>query len=70
MFALVQQQLALLCPQRSPEDIALAARALWSGIHGICILGFDQKLEMAGGPPIQEVTDSLLDHYLAGFTHP
>ena len=68
MFELVQQQLALLCPQRSPEDIALAARALWSGVHGICILGFDQKLEMVGGPPIQEVTRSLLDHYLAGFT--
>ena len=68
MFELVQQQLALLCPRRSPEDIALAARALWSGVHGICILGFDQKLEMVGGPPIQEVTRSLLDHYLAGFT--
>ena len=68
MFELVQQQLALLCPHRSPEDIALAARALWSGVHGICILGFDQKLEMMGGPPIQEVTRSLLDHYLAGFT--
>jgi AcrR family transcriptional regulator len=68
MFALAQQQLALLCPQRSAEDIALAARALWSGVHGICILGFDQKLEMAGGRPIQEVTGSLLDHYLAGFT--
>ena len=68
MFELVQQQLALLCPRRSPEDIALAARALWSGVHGICILGFDQKLEMAGGRPIQDVTGSLLDHYLAGFT--
>ncbi len=68
MFELVQRQLALLCPQRSAEDIALAARALWSGIHGVCILGFDQKLEMAGGRPIQEVTGSLLDHYLAGFT--
>lgn len=66
MFELVQQQLALLCPHRSPEDIALAARALWSGVHGICILGFDQKLEMAGGRPIQDVTGSLLDHYLAG----
>jgi AcrR family transcriptional regulator len=70
MFELVQQQLALLCPHRSPEDIALAARALWSGVHGICILGFDQKLEMAGGRPIQDVTGSLLDHYLAGFTQP
>ena len=68
MFALAQQQLARLCPRRSPQDIALAARALWSGVHGICILGFDQKLEMAGGRPIQEVTRSLLDHYLAGFT--
>jgi AcrR family transcriptional regulator len=70
MFELVQQQLALLCPHRSPEDIAVAARALWSGVHGICILGFDQKLEMAGGRPIQDVTGSLLDHYLAGFTQP
>ncbi len=68
MFALAQQQLARLCPRRSPQDIALAARALWSGVHGICILGFDQKLEMAGGRPIQDVTRSLLDHYLAGFT--
>lgn len=67
MFELVQQQLALLCPHRSPEDIALAARALWSGVHGICILGFDQKLEMVGGRPIQEVTASLLDNYLTGF---
>ncbi len=66
MFALVQQELALLCPHRSPDDIALAARALWSGIHGVCILGFDQKLEFVGGRSIAEVTDSLLDHYLAG----
>ena len=70
MFELVQQQLALLCPRRSPADITLAARALWSGVHGICILGFDQKLEMVDGPPIQAVTSSLLDHYLAGFIRP
>jgi AcrR family transcriptional regulator len=67
MFELVQQQLALLCPRRSPEDIALAARALWSSIHGICILGFDQKLEVAGGRSIQDVTNSLLENYLTGF---
>ncbi len=67
MFELVQHQLALLSPRRSPDDIALAARALWSGIHGICILGFDQKLEVAGGRSIPDVAGSLLDHYLAGF---
>jgi AcrR family transcriptional regulator len=66
MFALVQHELALLCPHRSPDDIALAARALWSGIHGVCILGFDEKLEFVGGRSIAAVTRSLLDHYLAG----
>ena len=69
MFELVQQQLARLSPQRSPEDITLAARALWSSIHGVCILGFDHKLEVAGGRPVQDVADSLLEHYLAGFVH-
>lgn len=68
IFELVQQQLTQLCPRRPPEDIALAARALWSGIHGVCILGFDQKLEVVGGRSLQEVTRSLLDNYLTGFT--
>lgn len=66
MFELVQWELALLCPGKSPSDITLATRALWSGIHGICILGFDQKLEFVGGRSIKEVTRSLLDNYLAG----
>lgn len=67
MFELVQHHLALLCPQRSLEDIALAARALWSGIHGICVLSLDRKLESIGGRSMQEVANSLLDNYLAGF---
>lgn len=69
LFEMAQEQLAQLCPRRSPEDIALAARALWSGIHGICILGFDHKLEVAGGPPVQAVADSLLEYYLSGLIH-
>ncbi|HRD67878.1 MAG TPA: TetR/AcrR family transcriptional regulator [Candidatus Competibacter sp.] len=67
MFELVQHHLALLCPQRPAADIALAARALWSGIHGICVLSLDRKLESVGGRSMQEVAGSLLDNYLAGF---
>lgn len=67
MFELVQHHLALLCPQRSAADIALAARALWSGIHGICVLSLGRKLESVGGCSMQEVAGSLLDNYLAGF---
>jgi len=66
MFDLVQRELTLLCPQRSPDDLMLATRALWSGIHGVCILGFDQKLESVGGRSVAQVADSLLDHYLSG----
>ena len=66
-FDLVQDQLALLCPHRTVADIALATRALWSGIHGVCVLGLDRTLEIAGGRSIEEVAGSLLDHYLAGF---
>lgn len=67
MFELVQHHLALLSPHRSPEDSALAARALWSGIHGVCVLSLDRKLETIGGVPMEEVAASLLDNYLAGF---
>ena len=67
MFELVQRELALLVPGRSPDDIALAARALWSGVHGVCILGFDRKLETVGGRSVEQVADSLLDNYLFGF---
>lgn len=69
IFALVEQPLAQVSPWSSTEDISLAARALWSSIHGVCILGFDHKLEVAGGRPIQDVADALLEHYLAGFIH-
>lgn len=68
MFELVQQQLTLLCPHLPPEGVALATRALWSSIHGVCILGFDQKLEIVGGHSIQEVAGFLLDHYLTALT--
>lgn len=70
MFDLVQRHLARLCPHRSPEDIALAARALWSGVHGVCVLSLDRKLETIGGRPMREVADSLLNNYLAGFVDP
>jgi AcrR family transcriptional regulator len=69
MFELVQDHLRPLAGGRSQEQIELASRALWSGVHGVCILGLDQKLQAtSGGRSVQEVADSLLENYLAGFT--
>jgi len=69
MFELVQDQLRPLAGGRSQEQIELASQALWSGVHGVCILGLDQKLQaVSGGRSVQEVADSLLENYLMGFT--
>jgi len=69
MFALVQNHLQHLSGQRTEAQLELAAQALWSGVHGVCILGLDQKLQAtSGGRSVQEVADSLLENYLDGFT--
>ncbi|MDX1655414.1 MAG: TetR/AcrR family transcriptional regulator [Candidatus Competibacteraceae bacterium] len=67
-FELVQSQLQALAGPRSPRELTLAAHALWSGVHGICVLSLDEKLDLAGHLSPEEVADSLVAHYLEGFT--
>ncbi|RJS93696.1 TetR/AcrR family transcriptional regulator [Salinisphaera sp. Q1T1-3] len=43
-----------------------AAQALWSGVHGICMLTLTGKLHMVGGQAVAHLTDDLVSHYLAG----
>jgi AcrR family transcriptional regulator len=68
MFALVEGQLQLLAAQRSGEEIALAARALWSGVHGIAILTITRHLHTEGRQSVQQLTEHLIGHYLSGFS--
>ena len=67
IFALVQSQLEALVEHRSREEIALAASVLWSGVHGICMLSLDQKLQANSGRTAHEVAQSLIKNYLIGF---
>ena len=70
MFALVEQELAELLPQQTPRARTLAAHALWSGVHGVAILGVDQKLQADHGVQnvfsTAEVAESLISGYLNG----
>ena len=68
MFALVEESLAPLAQQRSKKEIAQAARALWGGIHGICILAITGKLDVAGVASAHGLAESLVTNYLQGFT--
>jgi len=47
-------------------DTHLAATALWSGVHGICVLGLTDKIENSNEKLIQSLVDSLINNYLAG----
>ena len=68
MFALVEAGLAPLAGNHSPQEIAQAARALWSGVHGICILAVTDKLDVVGVDSVQDLTHYLMDNFLRGFT--
>lgn len=67
LFGRVEAQLAALAPERSREECALAARALWSGVHGVCLLALGDKLDIAGPTDAGKLTDSLILNYLAGW---
>jgi len=68
MFALVEEALEPLARQRTREEITQASRALWGGVHGICILALTDNLGIAGADSVQDLAQSLISNYLKGFT--
>ena len=68
LFTRIEADLAELHPEETPEDITLAARTLWSSVHGITQLKLRDKLFFGGESAAQQMTDSLIDRYLDGWT--
>ena len=66
LFAKVAAALNEYIPGRSEEEVAIAAAAIWSGVHGVCHLALTNKLELSGMPSIKLVLDQLVDAYLSG----
>lgn len=68
MFAIVEEALAPLAGRRPRKEVAQAARVIWGGVHGVCILALGDRLGVAGADSVQDLTRSLISNYLAGFT--
>jgi AcrR family transcriptional regulator len=68
MFALVEEGLEPLAEQHTRDEITQASRALWGGVHGICILALAGNLGVAGVDSVQDLTQTLITNYLRGFT--
>jgi AcrR family transcriptional regulator len=68
MFGMVEEGLQPLTGQHPQDEVMQASRALWGGVHGICILALSDNLGVAGVDSVQQLTESLIRNYLKGFT--
>ena len=67
LFGLTRHQLQILGKHVPDRQIDIAAHALWSGIHGICILQLSGTLQATGSRTVTELLDSLIENYLDGW---
>ena len=67
LFEMVADNLRELAPSRLPNEVSHTATALWSGIHGICILALTGKLYLGGAFSMVKLIDTLIESVLARF---
>jgi len=67
MFEMVADNLREISPGRMPQQVDHTATALWSGIHGICILALTGKLYLGGAFSMVKLIDTLIDSFLNEF---
>lgn len=66
LFGLVSVPLKKLLPHLDDAQCMRAVRVLWSGVHGACDLGLNDKLTLGGEIRTEELIDSLVENYLKG----
>lgn len=67
IFEIVESALQPYQRSHSKDDIKLAARVIWSGVHGICILSMTRKLNLVGNDSDCQMLEVLIGHFLTGF---
>jgi len=67
MFEMVADNLRALSPNHPEQQVNHTATALWSGIHGICILALTGKLYLGGAFSMGKLIDTLIDSVLNEF---
>jgi AcrR family transcriptional regulator len=65
-FVLVENALRSYARHLNPKQIHQSSRALWCGVHGICVLALGGKIQMTGIDSIHHLTDHLIKTFLAG----
>lgn len=68
MFSLVEDHLRPLLAGIKPDALRTAAAALWSAVHGVCTLAVSGKLKWSGLSDYRDLSDGVVDIFLAGLT--
>lgn len=66
LFAMVEEPLQQLATTQSNHERALAVRALWGGVHGVCALALSDKLRWGDEVATPELLDTLVINFLHG----
>ncbi|MEY9363432.1 AcrR family transcriptional regulator [Bradyrhizobium yuanmingense] len=66
LFRHIYQPLAALFPGRSPEELGITARSLFSAVHGMVALGLEQKLVAVPLPALRKEITSLVRAMIDG----
>ena len=69
LFDLVRTELANLDPKATAEELELAVRALWSGVHGICALSLSDRVVTQRWRADRFVLQTLVTCFLASWPH-
>ncbi|OQW71864.1 MAG: TetR family transcriptional regulator [Proteobacteria bacterium ST_bin11] len=67
MFAIVELLFVELTPGNSQEQSRLAARTLWSAVHGICILSLTAKPQVSDIEASAQSVDLLVQTFIQGW---
>jgi len=67
VFSLVEAQFKALPSTHTEEQNCIAARALWSGVHGVCILSLTGKLDLVGINNLENTVGILVDNFIKGW---
>jgi len=67
IFRIVEVEFEQLSSAHTDEQSKQAARALWSGVHGICTLSLTGKLDLLGVDSIENTVVLLVENFIAGW---
>lgn len=67
LFEMLQGLLREIAPDRPPEELRIAAHALWSGVHGVTVMRLAARPDESGLARAETIAASLVSNYVKGF---